>query len=318
MKKILWILVLGGIGFATWWFRFREPEQTADRTRYEPVELMRGRIESTIETTGIVEPQNRIEIKPPIGGRVEEILIEEGDTVEKGQILSWMSSTERAALLDAARAQGEDELRKWEDIYKPTPLISPLAGTVIARNTEPGQTVTTAEPVFVLSDRLIVEAQVDETDIGSVEPGQHAGITLDAYPGIAVTGTVRQIAYEATTVNNVTIYEVDVVPVRVPDCMKSGMTASLRFIVAAADDVLTLPVDTVQHRGEKKLVLVDADDDPATPPEPRGVRTGLSGDGRVEILSGLTGDERVVRPAFEVPAVDRGSGSPFMPKRKKK
>ena len=189
---------------------------------------------------------------------------------------------------------------------------------MIARNTEPGQTVTTAEPVFVLSDRLIVEAQVDETDIGSVELGQRASITLDAYPDISVTGTVRQIAYEAATVNNVTIYEVDVVPVRVPDCMKSGMTASLRFIVAAAEDVLTLPVDAILHRGQKKVVLVDVDGDPATPPEPHRIQTGLSGDGREEIRSGLEGGERVMRSAFKVPDLDEGSGSPFMPKRKKR
>ena len=65
-----------------------------------------GSIENIISTTGTVQPQNRLEIKPPIGGRIEKILVKEGDKVKIGQTLVWMSSTERAALLDAARAQG--------------------------------------------------------------------------------------------------------------------------------------------------------------------------------------------------------------------
>src|SRR3954471_4307740 len=68
------------------------------------VEVQRGRIEVTVTATGIVQPENRVEIKPPISGRVESVLANEGDRVPKGKILAWMSSTERAALLDAARA----------------------------------------------------------------------------------------------------------------------------------------------------------------------------------------------------------------------
>jgi len=37
-----------------------------------------------------------------------------------------------------------------------------------------------------------------------------------------VTGVVKRIAFEATTVNNVTVYKVEVEPAEVPECMKSG------------------------------------------------------------------------------------------------
>ena len=68
-------------------------------------------IQISVSTTGIVEPQNRLEMKPPINGRIEEILVREGEKVKRGQILAWMSSTERAALLDAARAQSEEKVK---------------------------------------------------------------------------------------------------------------------------------------------------------------------------------------------------------------
>src|SRR3990167_10901892 len=67
-----------------------------------------GNIQSVISTTGAVQPQNRLEIKPPISGRVDEILVKEGEKVKVGQILAWISSTERAAIMDVARAQGEE------------------------------------------------------------------------------------------------------------------------------------------------------------------------------------------------------------------
>ena len=68
-----------------------------------------------------------MEIKPPIAGRIEKLLVDEGDDVTSGQILGWMSSTDRAAILDAARAQGPEESKRWEDAYKPTPIVAPLS-----------------------------------------------------------------------------------------------------------------------------------------------------------------------------------------------
>src|SRR3989304_9636454 len=78
----------------------------------------RGNIEVFITTPGTVQPQNRLEMKPPISGRIEDILVREGDHVKKGNIVAWMSSTERAALLDAARSRGGETLRQWEEGYK--------------------------------------------------------------------------------------------------------------------------------------------------------------------------------------------------------
>jgi len=303
---VLAILIAGGLaGYVL--LRLHNQDAVA----YDPAAFSHERIEVTIESTGVVEPRNRIEIKPPIGGRIEDVLVKEGQLVTKGEIIARMSSMERAAMLDAARAKGPDVVRKWEDAYKTTPLIAPLDGTIIARNTEPGQTVTAQDSIMVLSDRLIVTAQVDETDIGRIQNGQAAKITLDAYPDVMVTGVVQQIAYDATTVNNVTIYEVKVEPAEIPRCMKSGMTATVSFSAAAADNVLTLPADAIQTRDGRSFVLVNGGR-PETPPETRRILTGLSGKGRVEILAGLDGSEQVVSKSFKLQEASK-SRSPFMP-----
>jgi len=311
-KGLLLPVLLAGGGFLVYGHLShgnREP------VAYEAVPFRREPVEVCMESTAVVEPRNRVEIKPPIGGRIEEVLVDEGDRVTRGQIVGWMSSTERATLLDAARAQGEEMFRKWEDVYKPTPLIAPFSGTIIAREAELGQTVTTQDVTLVLSDRLIVNAQVDETDIGRVRAGAKVTCTLDAYPDVTVDGKVRRIAYEAVTVSNVTVYEVEIEPERVPACMKSGMTATVRFRIAAVDDTLTLPASAVLSRDGKRLVMLD-DGNPETPPEPFRVLTGLESNGWVEILAGLRGDERVVRQVY-APEKAAGNGrSPFMPGRR--
>ena len=83
-----------------------------------------GSIKNFISCTATVLPKNRLEVKPPVSGRIESILVKEGEKVKTGQVLAWMSSAERAALLDAALAQGATVFAHWEQAYRPTPVLS--------------------------------------------------------------------------------------------------------------------------------------------------------------------------------------------------
>ncbi|MFA5008919.1 MAG: HlyD family efflux transporter periplasmic adaptor subunit, partial [Candidatus Omnitrophota bacterium] len=258
-----------------------------------------------------VLPKNRLEIKPPVPGRVEGILVKEGDKVKIGQILAWMSSTERAALLDAARGQGPEELKYWEDAYKAIPLLAPIDGEVIVATTQPGQTVTTSDAVVVLSDKLIVRAQVDETDIGKVKLNQKAIIALDAYPDTKIKAVVEHIYYESQTVNNVTIYQVDLTPENVPDFFRSGMNASAEFIVKSKDDVLLLPIEAVHKDKDENFVYVVKN---AGGGAKKLITIGMSDDKNIEIISGVDSSDKVIVKSkkFVVPESSTAS-SPFMP-----
>ena len=264
-----------------------------------------GNIQIFISTTGTVKPQNRLEVKPPISGRVEEILVNEGEKVKVGQILAWMSSTERAALLDAARSRGEEAVKYWQEVYKPTPLMAPINGEVIVRAVEPGQTVTSGDAIIVLSDRLIVKAHVDETDIGRVKVGQEAIIGLDAYPQIEVSSKVDHISYESRIMNNVTIYEVDILPKRVPGVFRSGMSANVNIIEKKRENVLTIPLEAVKQDREADFVLLSQGTDKK--PLRRNIELGISNHWNVEIVSGLQETDRILvktqnyQPAEEGP-----------------
>lgn len=283
---------------------------------YREARVTRGDIEVVVLATGVVQPRNRLEIKPPISGRMDNVLVQEGQTAARGQILAWMSSTERAALMDAARAKGPEELKRWEELYRPTPIVAPLAGSVILRNAEPGQTVTVQDAIFVMSDRLAVRASVDETDIGRVKLRQRARIVLDAYPNDALTGVVEQIAFDAKTVSNVTTYQVDVLPDKTPAFMRSGMTVNTSFILDARRDVLLVATDAVRTRERETYVLVPAPTKGEAPVE-RVIETGITDGKRTEVLRGLEDGAIVLAPAMIKPSMSSGFSNPLAPGRKR-
>jgi macrolide-specific efflux system membrane fusion protein len=307
-KKLLWILpvvvAIAGLGF---WKMRKKPETP----ELAPYRVRKGKLELTIRAMGGVQPQNRLVVRPAIAGRMERVLVREGDSVSPGQILAWMSSSERAALLDAARSRGMEELKRWEDLYKATPLLAPIAGTVIARSVEPGQSVTTGDSVLVLSDRLIVKAQVDETDIGKIRLRQSCKLTLDAYPESPIPARVDHIAFEATTVNNVTVYQVDVLPERVPEFMRSGMSATVEFVSMSKKGVLLVPSEAVRSTNNRMMVLVP-DPKNAEKTVPQEVQLGLSDGKKTEVLAGLKeGDTVLVSPLLLATLPDRSRELPF-------
>ncbi len=271
-----------------------------------------GTIQTIITTTATVLPKNRLEIKAPVSGRMEQILVQEGDLIKTGQILAWMSSTDRAALLDAARGEGQAEYKKWVDVYKAIPLLATIDGQVIVATTQPGQTVTTTDAVLVLSDHLIIRAQVDETDIGRVKMDQNAVVTLDAYPDTKIKAVVDHIYYESTTVNNVTIYSVDLQPKEIPAFFRSGMNANVDFIVQSKDNLLLLPIAAINKNGDHNFVFLVGTD--SNKPIQQEVQTGFSDDKNIEIVSGLKEDDNVVIKLknFSINK-PKGGSNPFMP-----
>lgn len=275
-----------------------------------------GDVSVTVSTTGIIEPQNRLEIKPSISGRIEDILVREGDRVEIGDILAWMSSTERSALVDAARSQSSEALKYWEEAYKKTPIISPIDGEVIVRSVEPGQTISSSDAVLVLSDRLVVNAQFDETDIGRVKVGQKAYVMLDAYPDVNLEGVVDHIAYESSIENNVTIYDVDILPKEIPDILRSGMSVTIDVVEKKVSGVITLPSSAIHYDNKRQFVLVNDGRGRVTE---RDISIGLNNGQAAEIVSGLSLENNVVtQDSAYLPKKKTIGTNPFMPNRKKK
>jgi len=305
--KLNWVIglisIIIGLTFIIWKWKSRSVDVFEKKAIIE-----KGEVAVKILSTGTIQPQNRLEIKPPVAGRIERIFVVEGQKVQKGKTLAIMSSTERAALIDEARAHGTEELSKWENLYKPTPILAPISGSIILRNVEPGQTFTINDAVLVMSDRLTVKAQVDETDLAQIHLKQEAEVFLDAYPDQKISAKVEQIAYEAKTVNNVTTYLIDILPESIPEFMRSGMTANVVFHGPTKKNILIIPNEFIKYDNGKPFALLQTSEGGKS--ERRDVKLGLS-DGKIsEVISGLNEGETVL---LQLNKKEFNSGSPFSP-----
>lgn len=284
-KIIIGVIVILVIAGAVWFSKSKKP------ARVRRIKPFVGSISVKVRVTGSVQPRNRLEVKPQVPGRIEDILVVEGQKIKKGEIIAWTSSTDRAALLDAARSKSEDEVKKWEDTYKPTPIISPLGGFIIARNKEPGQTVSASDVILVMADKLIITAAVDETDLRYIKLNQRVKIILDAYPDSGFAGSVEHIAYESKLISNVTVYEIKILPQEVPENFRAGMTATVELIAQQKNDILLLPSDAIQENKNGKFVEIMQDKSKTIM---KKIESGISDGKNTEIISGLTEEDTVV------------------------
>ncbi len=313
MKKIFILVVAAAAAGGGWW-HFSKKKDGGEEMSYSSSRAFVKELAEYVETTGGVEPLNRIEIQPSAGGRVEKILVEEGRKVALGETLALISSSDRVAILDSARAMGEDQFNYWQEAYKPIKTISPIEGTVILKNVVEGQTVGASTVLFAISDRLIVAVGVDESDIGRVKVGQRAEITLDAYPDRPVKGVVFQILDEGKNQSNVITYTVKIRPDRVPDFFKSQMTANIKIRVTEPKPALFVPSRAVTLDASGATSVITALE--KNKPVHKRVVTGLDDGELVQIKRGLEEGEQVFyRGRAYRPQKAAGGNNPLMPKR---
>jgi len=140
-------------------------------------------------------------------------------------------------------------------------------------------------------------------------------ISLDAYPDIKAKGKIDHISYESTLVSNVNIYEVDILPVKVPPVFRSGMSANVNVLIESKDNVLLIPLAAVKSDKEGTYVMLDKGQ--KDKPVQQKIEEGITNDVNVEVVSGLTPQDKVVMTATAGKAAKTSSGgtNPFMPTR---
>jgi HlyD family secretion protein len=133
-----------------------------------------------------------------------------------------------------------------------------------------------------------------ETDAATITPGQKVNLTFDAVPDLQLTGSVLSVSPSGTAISGVVSYYVTVAVPTADPRLKSGMTANAEVITKEVPNVLAVPSGAVHRQNGKATVTVL---DPGNVQRPVPVQTGASGDGKTQVLSGLTEGQEVVLPA---------------------
>jgi HlyD family secretion protein len=175
------------------------------------------------------------------------------DTLLKAQAIT-QTEYDKANLdyanANAAVIRARSELENARDRMTDTRLRAPLAGTIIAKNVELGTVISSPTTdvgggtvLFKMAnlDTVQVRTLVDETDIGKVQPGLQATITVDAYPNRPFQGSVLKIEPQATVQQNVTMFPVLVRIANPNHLLKPGMNTEVEIHVGQADNVLAVP-----------------------------------------------------------------------------
>lgn len=162
----------------------------------------------------------------------------------------YEAAVEAAAAARAAVVRAETTLRVSRERRNDVTIRAPINGTVIERTVEPGQIIASATSnvsggttLFRMADlsEMQVRAQVDETDIGRIQPGLAVDVTVEAYPGRTFRGSVLKIEPQAVVEQNVTMFPV-LVRIANPDgLLKPGMNAEVAIQIASRADVVTVP-----------------------------------------------------------------------------
>ena len=131
--------------------------------------------------------------------------------------------------------------------FKNTFIRSPVDGVVIGRNVDIGQIVAAslqAPILFTIAQdlrKMQVETNIDEADIGQIQPGQLATFSVDAFSGREFKGTIRQIRKKPQTVQNVVTYTVVIAAENSDLKLLPGMTANVQVHISNRENVLKLP-----------------------------------------------------------------------------
>ena len=144
-----------------------------------------------------------------------------------------------------------------------TYINAPIDGVIVERDVDVGQTVAaslSAPQLFLIANNMSemqILASVDESDIGQIKVGQPVQFTVQSYPGQSFTGTVKQVRLQSTTTDNVVNYTA-VISVKNPDGkLLPGMTATVQFLTASADNVLAVPNSALRIKPTEEM-LADA------------------------------------------------------------
>jgi HlyD family secretion protein len=176
-------------------------------------------------------------------------------------------------------------------------IISPISGTITQANTQIGDHTIAGSLAFRVDDlsQLLVDVEVSEIDINSVEVGQPVELTLDAVArNIPYTGTVQQVAQAGDTASGAVIFTVTVRMTDADAAVKPGMTAGVNIIVKQIADQLVLPNRAVRLVDGQRVVYVLKDGRPV----PVEVTLGASSDTMSVVVSDelVEGDLIILNP----------------------
>ena len=288
-------------------------------------EVRTATISAYITATANLVAENEVKILAEAEGRVESLLVEEGDPVGRDALLAALvKDSEEIALQKAqvreatartaferAERMASQKLISPEDFDNTTrdhkvavqeleearwkiaraEIRSPFAGKVTQRMVTLGKHVRPGDELFTITDfdPLIARIFLPEKDVVGLTEQREVRISMKADESVRFEGRIRQIS-PVVDVATGTV-KVTVEAVNPPRQVRPGGFVTVDIIKETRPDVVVLPREAVIRELQRAHVFVIGDEEKAVK---RAVRLGLEEGDSVEILEGVQAGEQVI------------------------
>lgn len=304
-----------------------ENESEEDETAPVPVEVqtpIRGDIYATYTGTAPIEAFAEANVIAKVDGEVRRLHVEEGDMVQKDQVLATLDGDRLRLELSESEArlrkmqrdfernkelQAKDlisrgdferiqyDMEALEASYNLarleldyTRIRAPIDGVISERYIKLGSTIKTGDPVYRVTslDPLVAYMFIPEREFRQIEAGQSVRISIDALAGEPVMATVTRVSPVVDSETGT--FKVTIEMSGAGHKIKPGMFGRMSIIYDVHTNVLQVPRSAIiETAGESSVFVVE---------DNKGIRktikTGFSGNGYVEISEGLNDGERVI------------------------
>lgn len=175
-------------------------------------------------------------------------------------------------------------------------VIAPFDGTITVVEPLPGDQVSPGSDAFRLDDlsHLLVDVQISEIDINSIELGQPVTMSFDAILGKTYQGVIVEVGRVGSIVQGAVNFTVTVELTDSDADVKPGMTSAVTILVKEVKDVLLVPNRAVRVVDGQRVVYVLVDGAPVM----TKIRLGSSSDSVSEVVGGdlKEGDAVILNP----------------------
>lgn len=146
--------------------------------------------------------------------------------------------------------------------------------------------------VSVISSQFIIKADINETDIAKLSPGQEVETTLDAYPDKLLAGKIAEISPISKNLAGIVSFEIKVKPDdSAQSYLKYGLSANVTIIISKVENVLYVPLQSVYEENGKKYVDILTENNESKKAE---ITTGNYNYDYIEVKSGLTEGDQII------------------------
>ncbi len=311
-----------GIGEA----KANDPQEAASATPM-PVEISlpsTGDIFATYQSTTTIHADAEAPVVARVSGEVVEILVEEGDCVEEGQLLARLDGERLRLQMIEAKANLEKTRKAYERYvqlherglvsastfeglkfdmdalqatyelkrlsYNYTHIRAPITGVVSSRDIKLGQHVMAGAAAFKITDttQLVAYLSISQTELSKISAGDTAKVRVDAMPGVEFSAVIARISPTIDPRNGT--FRATASIENLAGELAPGMFGRFNIAYEKHADALLIPAAAVLEEDSETIVYVVNDGSASR----RAIEVGIQSDGLVEVLGGLDANEQIV------------------------